>query len=525
VALGRPPDWVQDAAFYQIFPDRFGRSGRVPAPGPLEPWDAPPTEMGFKGGDLYAVVDALDELVDLGIDALYLNPIFASAANHRYHTYDYFRVDPLLGGTPALRALLDAAKGRAVRVVLDGVFNHVGRGFWPFHHLLEAGASSPYRDWFHVDPERLARGRPLLAYPDACRLEPDHPGPLRPSPDGARSLARYGYRAWWDLPALPKLNTDNPQVREYLYGVAEHWLRFGADGWRLDVPEEIADPEFWREFRRRCRAANPEAYLVGEIWHEAPEWLVGDRFDGLMNYPLARAILGYVAAETIDWGLVASTPEYPGQVQPLTAEAAAREFDRLAHRYDPAVVAAQLNLLGSHDTPRFRTIAGGDETAYRLAVVLLAVLPGAPCIYYGDEIGLSGGPDPACRASIPSDRSRWNLETRAFVRALLRLRRASPALRRGSLGLRAVADCLVVERGLETERWYGLLNANRTGRRAVLVLDGPNGSPAADQPVVRLVDLPGMATPRTTVQEGRLEVELPARSAALLAVGGRGMPG
>lgn len=518
--MNRPPEWVRDAVFYQIFPDRFARSGRVPAPGPLEPWDAPPTEAGFKGGDLYGIVDALDELVDLGISAIYLNPIFASAANHRYHTYDYFAVDPLLGGTPALRTLLDAAEARGLRVILDGVFNHVGRGFWPFHHVLEAGAASPYRDWFHVDADRLARGQRLLAYPDACGPEPDHPGPPGPSPDGSRSLARYGYQAWWDLPALPKLNTANPQVREFLLGVAGHWLEFGADGWRLDVPEEIDDPDFWREFRRRCRAANPEAYLVGEIWHEAPEWLAGDRFDGLMNYPLARAILGYVAGETIDWDLVAGTPEYPGRVQPLTAEAFAAEVNRLAHLYDPAIVAAQLNLLGSHDTPRFRTLAGGDETAYRLAVVLLAALPGAPCIYYGDEIGLAGGRDPACRAAMPSDRSRWNWETLAVVRSLLRLRREVEALRRGTLAIRALGDCLVVERRLADETWFACINADRQNRRLQLPLDGLAGSPSGRGGLeVGLVDIPSMARPRTTVAERRLEIELPPRSAAFVTVG------
>ncbi|HEY6571401.1 MAG TPA: alpha-amylase family glycosyl hydrolase, partial [Candidatus Limnocylindrales bacterium] len=140
------PGWVRDAVFYQVFPDRFARSGRVPAPGPLEAWGAPPTVEGFKGGDLYGVIEHLDHIEDLGANAIYLNPIFVSASNHRYHTYDYYRVDPLLGGDTAFRELLDAAHARGIRVVIDGVFNHCGRGFWPFHNVLEMGAESPYRD-------------------------------------------------------------------------------------------------------------------------------------------------------------------------------------------------------------------------------------------------------------------------------------------------------------------------------------------------------------------------------------------
>ncbi len=162
---------MRDAVFYQIFPDRFAASARVAKPGPLEPWDAPPTFFGFKGGDLLGIVERLDYLDELGITALYLTPIFSSASNHRYHTYDYYQVDPLLGGNDALRELLDAAHGRGMRVVLDGVFNHASRGFWPFHHVVETGAGSPYRDWFYLDEEALAAGRDLRPYPDGSELE------------------------------------------------------------------------------------------------------------------------------------------------------------------------------------------------------------------------------------------------------------------------------------------------------------------------------------------------------------------
>ncbi|MBV8078200.1 MAG: alpha-glycosidase, partial [Planctomycetaceae bacterium] len=216
------PDWVRDAIFYQIFPDRFARSLTVPKPSLLDEWGAPPTYHGYQGGDLIGVIERLDYLVELGINAIYFTPIFQSASNHRYHTHDYEKVDPMLGGNDALRRLLDEAHARGIRVVLDGVFNHASRGFFQFHDILENGANSAYLDWFTVT------SFPLYAY------ESDRP---------------LGYKAWWNLPALPKFNTDTPAVREFLWGIGRKWIDFGIDGWRLDVPNEIDDESFWREFR------------------------------------------------------------------------------------------------------------------------------------------------------------------------------------------------------------------------------------------------------------------------------------
>ena len=205
------------------------------------------------------MAEHLDYLADLGINAIYFNPIFRSGSNHRYHTHDYYQVDPMLGGNAAFRTLLDAAHARGIRVILDGVFNHASRGFFQFHDILENGPDSAYLDWFTM------KGWPLRPY-----------GSKHPN-----------YQCWWGLSALPKFNTATPAVREFLWGVAEYWIKFGIDGWRLDVPTEIDDDEFWREFRRRVKAANPEAYIVGEIWHDAQRWLGGDQSDAVMNYPFA----------------------------------------------------------------------------------------------------------------------------------------------------------------------------------------------------------------------------------------------
>ncbi len=400
--LVRTPEWVKDAVFYQIFPDRFAKSERVIKPNNLEAWDAPPTPRGFKGGDLLGVTEHLDYLVDLGVTAIYFNPIFQSASNHRYHTHDYFRVDPLLGGDDALRELLDAAHARGIRVVLDGVFNHASRGFFQFNHILECGAQSPYLDWFTVN------GFPLRAYDDD--KEPN-------------------YAAWIGLHALPKFNTDNPQVREFIYDVAVHWLEFGIDGWRLDVPHEIDDDAFWREFRRRVKQVNPEAYIVGEIWTEARRWLQGDQFDAVMNYIQTHAAVAFFGARTLAPLWLGGT--YPPP-KPMDAPAFARAIEDMLGLYDWQVTTTQLNLLSSHDMPRFLTLVGEDKSAFCMAMLFQMTMPGAPTIYYGDEIGLTGGYEPASRGAMPWDERQWDSRLHDFVRDAIALRKAHPMLRRGT---------------------------------------------------------------------------------------------
>jgi cyclomaltodextrinase / maltogenic alpha-amylase / neopullulanase len=518
------PDWVRDAIFYQIFPDRCAMSDRVAKPGPLEPWDTPPTIHGFKGGDLAGITERLAYLQELGVNALYLTPIFQSASNHRYHTYDYLSVDPLLGGDEALRELLDEAHGRGMHVVLDGVFNHTGRGFWAFHHVLENGSASPYVDWFHWNPAALDGRMPFRPYPWPSEVDhaPNEPGAESTDDyQGDESLRRLGYRAWWGLPALPKLNTSNPGVREHLLTVAEHWLRFGIDGWRLDVPTEIRDEAFWREFRARCRAVNPDAYIVGEIWHEAPEWVAGDRFDALMNYPLAEAILGFAAQGHLNEPVVRAHHEYGGRVHRRDGAAFGTELERLMRLYERPVTEVQLNLLGSHDSPRFRTMASGDRDAYHLAVLLQATLPGAPCTYYGDEIGLLGETDPDCRRSFPWDPGRWDEDGLAWTRMAYAARRALPALRRGSFAVvGATADALTYVRAC----------ANEAAGDPVLVAVNA-GDEAIDVPAFvpelggrRLIDVPlplsaGLA-PVEVERDGRVTVPVPARAGRILGTSG-----
>jgi cyclomaltodextrinase / maltogenic alpha-amylase / neopullulanase len=420
--MSTTPKWVQDAVFYQIFPDRFARSEKHPANFNFEAWDTPPTPHGFKGGDLYGVAEKLDYLKDLGVNALYLNPIFASGSNHRYHTFDYYAVDELLGGNKAFEVLLDKAHKKNMRIVLDGVFNHASRGFWQFHHVLENGASSPYKEWFYFDPDRLQGHRPWGAYPG--QLEQER---LNQHED---SLTAIGYRGWWNLPALPKFNVNNPDVREFLFGVAEHWVRLGIDGWRLDVATEIDDDTFWQEFRQRVRKINPEAYIVAEIWHEAQRWLQGDQYDAVMNYEVTKPCLAFFPKQ-LDMSTLHQQGNYHGIHHVVDAHEFANRIDHNYQLYKRDITFSQLNLLDSHDTPRYLSCVNGDKDALKMAYLFLFTYPGAPCIYYGNEVGLDGRHDPDCRKSFPWDEAKWDHDLLGYMKSLGALRKKYDVLRHG----------------------------------------------------------------------------------------------
>jgi cyclomaltodextrinase / maltogenic alpha-amylase / neopullulanase len=429
--LTHTPDWVKNAVFYQIFPDRFAKSDSLEKPTYLEPWDSPLTRTGFKGGDLLGVYEKLDYLQDLGINAIYFNPIFTSAANHRYHTYDYYHVDPILGGNDVFFKLLDEAHRRNIRIVLDGVFNHASRGFFQFNHILENGEKSPYLDWFDV------YGFPMNAY-----------------------QGKPNYSCWWNLPALPQFNTDNPQVRSFLFEVAKHWIERGTDGWRLDVPFEIKDESFWRQFRTATKLPNEDAYLVGEIPSEAQDWLQGDMFDGVMNYQFTAACIGFFGAESRDETMISGMMGLP-EVPILDANGFAQRTKKLLEIYPRQNALAQLNLMDSHDTPRFLTMVSGNTNAFRLATLFQMTYPGAPCIYYGNEIGLTGGREPENRGGFPWDKSRWDHDLHSAVKTYINLRHAHPVLRTGEyVPLYAEGRHLAYLRHLENARMLIALNAN-----------------------------------------------------------------
>ncbi len=260
-------------------------------------------------------------------------------------------------------------------------------------------------------------------------------------------------------------------MREFIFNVAEHWIKFGIDGWRLDVPGEIDDDSFWREFRRRVRAVNPEAYIVGEIWGDARRWLQGDQFDASMNYLVTAACLGFFTGKHLDLAETLKAGGYQGNVRHMDANEFANQIDSILGLYHPDVTGVQLNLLDSHDTPRFLTCAGGDLNSLKLALTFLFTYPGAPCLFYGDEIGLDGRHDPDCRKSFPWDESKWNHALRDFIKELITLRKSHHVLRWGAYERLYSADSLFAfARSMNDEKIIIVLNAAETARP--IQLDG-----------------------------------------------------
>jgi cyclomaltodextrinase len=436
------PEWVHNAVFYQIFPDRFASSPLVKKPNNLE--DTPPTREGFKGGDLLGVAEKLDYLQDLGITALYFTPIFQSASNHRYHTHDYYLIDPILGGRPTFDRMINACHQRGIKVVLDGVFNHASRGFFQFNHILELGEKSPYLDWFDV------RGYPLHAYE-----------------------GKPNYSCWWDLPALPKLNTGNPQVREYIFGVARYWVEQGIDGWRLDVPSEIDDDSFWQEFRQAVKGANPDAYITGEIFTDASRWLQGDQFDAVMNYRVTFSMWGFFGGKDIP---AAVLPRLHGHAQDefhADAPGFIKHVTSLLNLYPRQAGLSMLNLLDSHDTTRVLTIFNQRKDLLKLATLFQMTIPGAPCVYYGNEIGIQGGHDPECRGAFPWDEHQWDHDLRGYFKQVIALRRQYAALRTGEfIPLYAQGQALAYLRQLGNEQVVVLINRSEQSLHVDFSVDG-----------------------------------------------------
>lgn len=380
------PDWVKDAVFYQIFPERFANGDPSNDPAGALPWgSADPTPTNFFGGDLQGVMDHLDHLTELGINAIYFTPLFTATTNHKYDTEDYMQIDPQFGDKDTLKKLVDLCHERGIRVLMDAVFNHSGRTFAPFVDVQKNGEQSRFKDWFYV------RSLPLEVV------------------DGIPTYDTFSFE-----PLMPKLNTLNPEVKDYLLRSAEYWIKeTGIDGWRLDVANEVGH-QFWREFRQVVKEANPDAYILGEVWHESSIWLEGDQFDAVMNYPFTYAVLDFFVKRSVD------------------AEKFSFMLGKQLAGYPLQANEAAFNLLDSHDTPRLLTLAGGDKRFMKLAALFQFTYFGTPCIYYGDEIGMDGGPDPGCRKCMEWDESKQDHDLFSFYQKLIKLRKEHTALRTGT---------------------------------------------------------------------------------------------
>ncbi len=357
--VNRTPVWVNDTVWYQIFPDRFC-NGRVDNDGEdVLPWQTGPVKRTEKyGGDLEGIRQRLPYLEKLGVTGIYLNPIMEAETNHKYDTKDYTKIDPAFGDDETMKRLVMEAHGRGIRVMVDAVFNHCGRKFAPWLDVQEKGRESQYADWFMVQD-----------WTDIRRHENTRDG----------RFYSFAFADW-----MPKLNTNNEEVIRYFCGVCEEWIRkYDIDGIRFDVGNEVSH-YFLKRMRRHLKKIKPDIYLLGEIWHDAIQWLAGDEYDSVMNYPLMSGIHDFF----------------------LDSLADREEFERMVNRcytmYMQQSNNVLFNLLDSHDTERLMNRFHDLDIFYQQLAVLFT-LPGSPCIYYGTEIAMEGGFDPDCRRCMPWD--------------------------------------------------------------------------------------------------------------------------
>ena len=520
------PEWLSEAVLYQIFPDRFAKGDPAAIREALAyhralgreltlhgDWLEEPDWQGEDyqprdvfGGSLDGIAERLDYLCSLGVTAIYLNPIFESASNHRYDTADYCRVDPLLGGDDAFSRLCADCRERGVRVILDGVFSHTGADSRYFDindswgDGAYAHADSPYRSWYDFDP----------AY-------------------------KHGYRCWWDFPALPEVNESDPSWQEFMLtgadAVIKRWLWAGAGGWRLDVADELPDPVL-ETMRREVKSVDPQAALIGEVWEDPVTkisygrrrtYALGRALDSVMNYPLRRALLDFALGRCDGWQLA----------QFLLGQ-------RL--NYPPPLYRSLMNLLSSHDVGRVRTVlalgrdekglsraeqaavqidGAADRQAARMQLLLASLvwcLPGMPAIYYGDEQGMQGLGDPFDRrtfreGSCPLAREYGELS---------RIRREQPALTRGAAAFPAVgADIGAVL------RWDGesclLALANRAAQPLSPMVDILRDNAGLTPAELASLDRAGFTAARDLrsgacfpVERGLLRPQLPPQTCLIL---------
>lgn len=393
------PAWMQDAMVYNIFPDSFATEKRSISNRPTTADCGGITVHGKRGGTLAGVTANLDYLRELGVNCIYLNPIFAAGEYHKYDLIDYYRIDPAFGTEDDFRTLVQTAHGMGMRVMIDGVFNHCGWRFFAFQDVIAKGRQSPYWDWFY-------------------RLEE----PVR-IPDGMDDYPSYDCFGYERM--MPKLATDNPQVQAYFCDVGAHWVdEYDIDGWRLDVASEVNDG-FWRAFRAAVKAVKPDCALVGEVWETACHWLDGSMFDSTMNYDFRRHCKRFFADQDID------AAAFNGRVTDMLM------------RYRRPVAYGQLNLLDSHDVSRFLSLCGGDERRMRLAILFQMTFVGMPCVFYGDEQGITGVSEDEYRHPMVWD-GRHALYD--FYRHAIALRRQEADLRSGGFCCVQAAGRLYVYR-------------------------------------------------------------------------------
>ncbi|MGC8544555.1 alpha-amylase family glycosyl hydrolase [Athalassotoga sp.] len=416
------PKWSQGAVVYEIFPERFwdGNPSNNP-PGTL-PWGGTPTNTDFFGGDLRGIIDHLDYLKSLDINELYTTPIFEAPSNHKYDTQNYMEIDPHFGTLKTFEELSGDLNKDDIHWILDGVFNHTGTQFFAFQNLLKYQQNSPYKDWYFV-----------LKYPVI-----EMPG--------------Y-YRTFQDYASLPKLNVMNPDVQKYLKGVIDYWTSKGISGWRIDSANVIAN-QFLVDLYGWIHEVNPDSLDVAEIWTNTSQWFDEGAFNSVMNYLFQSAAYNFIIYGSGANAFVNNTNSY-------------------LNTYPPQLWNSLWNLIDSQDTPRALTAANGDLNKMMALVGLQMTFPGAPMIYYGDEIGMTGGNDPLNRGCMIWDKSKWNMKLFDWYKLLINIHETNPALRYGNyLPIVMDKDVLGFERTYEGQTLYVFINGGSTVQKVSTPLYG-----------------------------------------------------
>ncbi len=409
-------EWFTNSTVYQIFPDRFSK-----VPPYIE-------TKGMKyGGNIKGIINRLDYLTKLGVNAIYLNPVFLSDSYHRYDIIDYYELDPVFGEKDELKELVDLCHAKGIKIIFDGVFNHTSDKFFAFKDVLENGEASLYKDWYYVDSFSVVN-YPIPNY---------------------ECFSFYG--------GMPKLNTANPETARYLFDVVKYWiLEFDVDGWRFDAADEV-NRKFWRDLRTEIKALKKDVVLIGEIFDEASSWLEGDQFDTVLNYPMKEFINDLFAYRSID------------------VEIFKMRINSYVMQFNKNVLNSMVNIISTHDTPRFLTLCGGDEKRFELAVVFQFTFPGVPLVYYGDEVGMEGETDPDCRNPMVWDEGKWNRKLLELYVFLIDIRNKSEALRHGeyrSLCTQGDKGILAYKRESKRDRIVVVMNTKEHNAGGTIELGG-----------------------------------------------------
>lgn len=467
------PKWTQSAVFYQIFPERFANGDKSNDPPGTIRWGGKPEYFNFMGGDLAGIRQHLDYLSDLGVSGLYLNPVFKGPSNHGYETTDYKLIEPRLGTNSGFADLTRELRKRGIATVLDGVFNHTSVDFAAFKEIRNKGQEATTLNWYTVK-----------SFPVEVKENPN-------------------YEAWFGFPSMPKLNVMNPETTRHLLSVLDYW-NATADiaGWRLDVANEVPMP-FWRQFRTHLKSIRRDAWIVGENWGNSSSWLKGDQWDSAMNYPMRECILQHIA---------------------LGSNKSSQFLDSMMAaylQYGPNVSNNMLNSLGTHDTPRFRFLAKESSSLARMGAVALFAVPGVPCIYYGDELGMTGGADPDNRRGMDWERATADNPDFLLYKKLAAARKACRALQSGEpipLFADDAKQVSVFARVADSD--VALACFNRSDKTQTVEFVVKPGGQAPTKPLVDVVS--GRALP--PLQNGRLRLSLPVQSAILAVPQGQAAP-